>query len=221
MSAILTPAAETARYIDSLGPEALAKAEAYTSGNHVLLFAGLAVSLVVAWLIVRLGLLDRAANRLSVRSWALATLGVSAAYFAISDLIELPWTLYTDWQRQHSYGLSKQPLGDFLGQWALGEAIGIVLGALFMLGVYALIRKTGARWWLWGGGLTAVVALFMLTCRAQPDDPLFNEYKPVPAGKVRTALEADRRRRQDPGRIMTTGASERLAAVGDHAPERV
>jgi STE24 endopeptidase len=189
MSAILTPAAETARYIDSLGPEALAKAQAYTSGNHVLLFAGLAVSLVVAWLIVRFGLLDRAANRLSGRSWALATLGVSAAYFAIADLIELPWTLYTDWQRQHAYGLSKQPLGDFLGQWALSEAIGVVLGALFFWGVYSLIRKTRARWWLWGGGFTAVVVLVTLLAGPSLIDPLFNKYEPVPPGEVRTALE--------------------------------
>jgi STE24 endopeptidase len=189
MSAILTPAAETARYIDSLGPEALAKAQAYTTGNHWLLLAGLAVSLLIAWLIVRLRLLDKVAGRLSGRSWALMTLGVSLAYFAISDLIGLPWTLYTDWQRQHAYGLSKQPLGDFLGQWALGEAIGIGLGALFLLGVYALIRKTGARWWLWGGGLAAAGILLVQLAVPSVIMPLFNTYEPVPPGQVRTALE--------------------------------
>jgi STE24 endopeptidase len=189
MSAMLTPAAETARYIDSLGPEALAKAQAYTTGNHWLLLAGLAVSLLIAWLIVRLRLLDKVAGLLSGRSWALMTLGVSAAYFVISDLIGLPWTLYTDWQRQHAYGLSKQPLGDFLGQWALGEVIGIVLGALFMLGVYAIIRKTGARWWLWGGGLTAAGILLVQLAVPSLIMPLFNKYEPVPPGEVRTALE--------------------------------
>lgn len=189
MSAMLTPAAETARYIDSLGPEALAKAQAYTIGNHWLLLAGLGVSLLIAWLIVRLRLLDKVAGLLSGRGWALMTLGVSLAYFAISDLIGLPWTLYTDWQRQHAYGLSKQPLGDFLGQWALGEAIGIVLGALFLLGVYALIRKTGARWWLWGGGLTAAGILLVQLAVPSLIMPLFNKYEPVPPGEVRTALE--------------------------------
>jgi STE24 endopeptidase len=189
MSVTLTPAAETARYIDSLGPEALAKAQAYTTGNHWLLLAGLGVSLLIAWLIVRLRLLDKVSGRLSGRSWALMTLGVSLAYFAISDLIGLPWTLYTDWQRQHAYGLSKQPLGDFLGQWALGEAIGIVLGALFMLGVYAIIRKTGARWWLWGAGLTAAGILLVQLAVPSLIMPLFNKYEPVPPGEVRTALE--------------------------------
>ena len=189
MSANLTPAAETARYIDSLGPEALAKAQAYTTGNHWLLLAGLAVSVLVAWLIVRSKLLDRLTTKLSGRSWALMTFAVSAVCFALADLIALPWTLYTDWQRQHAYDLSKQPLGDFLGQWALSEAISVVLAGLFMLGVYALIRKTGARWWLWGGGLAAASMALIILAAPSVIEPMFNEYKPVPKGEVRTALE--------------------------------
>lgn len=185
----MTPAEEAARMIDGLGAEALAKAQAYTIGNHVLLFAGVAVSLLVAWLIVRSRLLDRVTGRLSKRSWVAMALAVSAAYIAIADLLTLPWTLYTDWQRQHAYDLSKQPLGDFLGQWALGETFEIVLGGLFMLGVYALIRKTGARWWLWGGGFAAGVVLFMLLVGPSLIAPLFNKFEPVPPGEVRTALE--------------------------------
>jgi len=189
MSANLTPAAETARYIDSLGSEALAKAQAYTTGNHWLLLAGLAVSVLVAWLIVRSKLLDRLTTKLSGRSWALMTFAVSAVCFALADLIALPWTLYTDWQRQHAYDLSKQPLGDFLGQWALSEAISVVLAGLFMLGVYALIRKTGARWWLWGGGLAAASMALIILAAPSVIEPMFNEYKPVPPGDVRSALE--------------------------------
>lgn len=189
MTATLTPAAETARMIDSLGPEALAKAQAYTTGNHWLLLAGAVVSILIAWLIVRSKVLDRVAAKVAGRSFAVATLAVSAAFFVASDLLSLPWTLYTDWQRQHAYDLSKQPLGDFLGQWALGEVFEIGLGALFLFGVYSLIRKTGARWWLWGGGFTAGVVLLMLLAVPSLIAPLFNKYEPVPPGPVRTALE--------------------------------
>jgi STE24 endopeptidase len=117
------------------------------------------------------------------------TLAVSGAFFFVSDLLSLPWTLYTDWQRQHAYDLSKQPLGDFLGQWALGEVFEIGLGALFMWGIYSLIRKTGRRWWLWGGGFTVIVVLFSLLAVPSLIAPLFNKYEPVPPGEVRTALE--------------------------------
>jgi STE24 endopeptidase len=143
MTGTLTPAQEAARLVDTLGPAALAKAEAYTTGNHWLLFAGVGVSLLVALIMVRLRLLDRIAARLEGRGPFLATFIVSAAFLLISTLIALPWTIYTDWHRERSFDLSSQSLIDFLGQLAMSEAIGMMLGGLFLTGVYALIRKTG------------------------------------------------------------------------------
>ena len=64
MTNTLTPAQEAARLVDSLGPEALAKAQAYTTGNHWVLLAGVGVSILVALIMVRLRLLDRIAARL-------------------------------------------------------------------------------------------------------------------------------------------------------------
>jgi len=185
----MTPAAEAARMIDALGPEALAKAQAYTTGNHWLLFAAVGVSILIAWIMVRFRMLDRVAERLQGRSWALGTFLVGVAFFLISAVLELPFTIYADWQRQHAYDLSTQPLGDFLGQLALSEVLSGLLGGLFLLGVYSLIRKTGARWWLWGGGFSALVTVLMLLSGPSLIMPLFNKYEPVPPGEVRTALE--------------------------------
>lgn len=189
MSQPMTPAAEAARMIDALGPEALAKAQAYTTGNHWLLFAAVGVSILIAWIMVRFRMLDRVAERLQGRSWALGTFLVGVAFFLISAVLELPFTIYADWQRQHAYDLSTQPLGDFLGQLALSEVLSGLLGGLFLLGVYSLIRKTGARWWLWGGGFSALVTVLMLLSGPSLIMPLFNKYEPVPPGEVRTALE--------------------------------
>lgn len=190
MTNTLTPAQEAARLVDSLGPEALAKAQAYTTGNHWVLLAGVGVSILVALIMVRLRLLDRIAARLEGRRTFVATFTVSAAFLAISSVIALPWTIYTDWHRERAYDLSSQPLGDFLGQYAMGEAIGMVLGGLFLTGVYVLIRKTGKRWWLWSSGLAGVATMLMLLAGPSLIEPLFNDYKPVPPGEVRTALEA-------------------------------
>jgi len=51
--------AQTARYIDSLGPAALQKAHDYTVGKEWMLLWGLIVAAVVTWLIVRSGILNR------------------------------------------------------------------------------------------------------------------------------------------------------------------
>jgi STE24 endopeptidase len=153
------------------------------------LFAGVGVSLLVAFIMVRLRLLDRIAARFGNQQGFLATYSVSAAFFLISAVISLPWAMYTDWYRQRAYDLSSQDPFDFLGQLAISEVITALAGGLFLAGVYALIRRTGQRWWLWSGGLAAFATLVMLLAGPSLIEPLFNDYKPVPQGKVRTALE--------------------------------
>ena len=143
----MTPAdveAATAAYIDSLGPEALAKATAYTTGNHWLILGGLIVSAVVTFLIVRTGLL----SRLEKRFGASSTRGIfliGALYVLLSTVFALPWTIYTNWWRETAYDRTSQPLLDFLSQTAISTAISALVVPIFLLFLYLLIRKAGAH----------------------------------------------------------------------------
>lgn len=184
----IDPAAATAAYIDSLGPETLAKAAAYTSGSHWLLLWGLVVSGLTSWIIIRLGILDSLSARLAGRGFVLRTWFVCAAFMLLSSLISLPWAIYESWWRETSYGRTSQPLADYLGQGAISIVIGAVLGGLFFLGVYALIRRAGRTWWIWSGGLSAFAISATLLLSPILIEPLFNQYKPVPQGPVREAL---------------------------------
>lgn len=184
------PAAATKTMIDELGPEALAAAADYTIGSHWMLLWGVVVSAAVTFVIVHFGLLDRwhaQLGRLGERSRVFLT---CAGFFLISAILSLPWGIYEEWGRERSYGRTSQPLSDFLMQDAIGISVSALLGGLFFLGVYALIRRTGQRWWLWSGGLAAVAALFMLLLAPVLIEPLFNDYKPVPEGPVRDAVVA-------------------------------
>jgi STE24 endopeptidase len=182
------PQAATATYIDSLGPDALAKAAAYTTGGHWLLLWNLLVSALVAWLIVRSGILDRISTKVGTRRFNLRAFVIAAVYFLVANLISLPWTLYQEWWRELGYGRTSQPLGDFLGQSALSVAIFAVLVGLFFVGVYGLMRRTGRFWWAWSGALTAFALSAFLLAGPAFIEPLFNDYKPVPGGEVRDAL---------------------------------
>lgn len=182
------PAVETARYIDSLGPEALQKAANYTTGTHWLMLGGLLVTALVTWIIVRSRLLDRLSTRMQNSGWGLRAWAICTSFFFLSALISLPWGIYEEWGFERSYGRTNQPLGDFLAQDAIGILLSSVLGGLFFLGVYALIRRTGKSWWLWSGGLTAFAAAATILLSPVLIEPMFNEYKPVPEGPVRTAL---------------------------------
>ncbi len=186
---MIDPVAEATRLVDSLGAEQLVKAAAYTRGNEVLLVVGLGVTLLVAWLIVRSRVLDHVAGKTVGWKPFLATFVVCFTYFVVDAVFTLPWTVWTDWSRERSYGLSDQPLGDFLSQMALSTGIEAVLGSLFLVGVYALIRRAGKLWWAWGGAFAGVVAVIMLLAGPPMIEPLFNTFTPVPAGPVRASLE--------------------------------
>jgi STE24 endopeptidase len=178
----------TRQYIDGLGTEALAKAAAYTTGGHWLLLWGLLVSALVSWIIVRWGVLGRLQDKLAGRGFALRAYLVAAAYTLIASLLSLPWDLYSGWWREKAYGRTSQPLGDWLGQGALSIVISAVLGALFFMGVYTLLRRTGQAWWLWSGALAAVAISALLLVSPILIEPLFNKYTPVPEGPVKQAL---------------------------------
>lgn len=182
------PAAETARYIDALGPDALQKSADYTSASHWMLLWGLLASAVVTWIIVRTGILDKISAKLDARGWGLRTWLVGVTYFLASAIIGLPWGIYDEWGFEKSYGRTSQPLADFLMQDAIGTVISSLLGALFFLGIYALIRKAGKRWWLWSGGLAAFAGGATLLLSPVLIEPLFNEYKPLQEGPVKAAL---------------------------------
>jgi len=186
----LDPQAATQAYIDSLGAEALTDARAYTLGNHWLILAGLIVSAIVTWLVVRSGVLDKVHAKLESRGQNLRVFLVAAVFSLVSTVLTLPYALYTDWWRQHQYGLSSQPLADFLAQGAIGTVISALFGAVFAIGVYFLIRRAGALWWAWAGGLVAVMTSFLLLLSPVLIEPLFNEYKPIPEGEVRDAVLA-------------------------------
>ncbi|HET9397506.1 MAG TPA: M48 family metallopeptidase [Sphingomicrobium sp.] len=180
--------AETARYIDSLGAANLEKAAAYTMGNHWILLWNLLVAGIVTWLIVKWGLLDRIEGKIGERRRGLRAFTVSLTYFLVSAVLSLPWTIYASWYRETGYGRTSQPIGDFLFQATLSTLITSLVAALFLMGVYWLIRRTGKRWWLWSGGLFAAGLAFVILLSPVLIEPLFNKYEPVPAGEVRDAV---------------------------------
>ena len=180
--------AETARYIDSLGPAALQKAHDYTIGKEWMLLWGLVVAAIVTWLIVRSGVLDKLQNKLQRRGLAVRGFVISAIYLIVASVLTLPWTIYADWWREKSYGRTSQPLSDFLFQGGISILISALLGGIFLMLLYLLMRKAGRTWWLWSGGLTAIVLAFVMLLAPVLIEPLFNKYEPVPPGKVRDAV---------------------------------
>jgi STE24 endopeptidase len=192
MAQSFDPAAATAAYLAQLPPEAHVKAQHYTQGGHWLLLWGFVVSIVSAWIIIRSGVLTKVEQGVERRKGRpfLASLAVAAVFIAFSWLLELPWTVYSNWWREKQYGLTSQAFGGWLGENLMSTAISVVFTALFLALLYLLIRRARRLWWLWAGGLTAVFIVLSMLIAPIYIEPLFNKYTPAPAGPVRDEVVA-------------------------------
>ena len=186
----IDPAAETARWLATLSPEDLERAVAYTRGGHWLLLWGAIVGIVVAWIIIRTGVLSGIRDRLERRRKRpkLVSLVVGVTYLLMSFVLTLPWAIYQGWWRETQYGLTEQPLTGWLGEAVLGTAISTVFLGLLIVALYFIIRHARRLWWAWGAGLTAVAIVVLLLAAPIFIEPLFNDYTPAPDGPMRNSV---------------------------------
>lgn len=186
------PAAATAAYLAQLPPEAHEKAQHYTQGGHWLVLWGFVVSVLAAWIIIRTGVLTKVEQGVERKKGRplLASFVVAAVFVAFSWLLELPWSVYSNWWRQKQYGLTSQAFGGWLTENLMGTAISIVFTAIFLALLYVLIRRARRLWWLWAGGLTAGFIVFGMLLAPIYVEPLFNKYSPALAGPVRDEVVA-------------------------------
>ncbi len=186
------PAAATAAYLAQLSPAAHAKAQAYTQGGHWLLLWGFLISVLTAWLIIRSGVLVRVRAGLERRRPRpiVASFVVGVVYLLVDWALSLPWSVYSNWWREKSYGMTSQAFSGWLSEGVMSMAISAVFTGLFFVALYALIRRARRLWWLWAGGLTAGFMVLGMLVAPIYIEPLFNKYTPAPNGQVRDAVVA-------------------------------
>ncbi len=186
------PAAATAAYLSALTSAQHLKAQHYTQGGHWLLLWGCLVSIAVAWIVLRSGVLVKlreGVERVGPRPW-LAVVAVVMVDAVYEYLLGLPWGVYTGWWREKQYGLTSQAFGGWLTESGIGLAVSVVTSLILFSLLYWLIRRAPRTWWAWGAG--GVVLAFMSLMLLQPMliEPLFNSYKPAPPGPVRDEIVA-------------------------------
>ncbi|WP_295224327.1 M48 family metallopeptidase [uncultured Brevundimonas sp.] len=184
------PAAATAQWLATLSPQETARAIAYTQGSHWLILWSFLVSALVAWVIVRTGLLVAIRSRIERRRRRpiLASFAVALVYSAMSWALTLPWAIYQGWWREKQYGLTSQAFGGWLGEAVIGAAISMVATSLLLVAIYALIRRARRFWWAWAAGVTAAFIVIGLVLAPLVIEPIFNTYTPAPNGPVRDAV---------------------------------
>jgi STE24 endopeptidase len=182
--------AATQAYLDRLPAEVVSRSNAYFEGGYWLQLWNLLLGLAIAVFLLS----GRRSAR--VRDWAqrvgrkpfLRDAIYGAAYAVAAWLLSLPLTIYQGYFREHQYAMATQTFGPWFAEQLIGLAVLIVTLALVAAVFYAMLRRAGERWWLWGTALT--VLFFALASLVSPVliDPLFNTYKPVADGPIKQAV---------------------------------
>ncbi len=182
--------AATAAYMATMTPQAVARSNAYFEGGYWLILWDAIATVFAAWLLLRTRLSARMrdwAERTTRFKW-LQTALYSVQYFVLSTLILLPWAAYEGYFREHQYGMSNLSLLGWLGEQFKALLLGVTLGSLALVIIYAVVRKAGKSWWIWGAGV--VLACFMAGSYIGPTylEPVFNKFYPLPESRLKQQI---------------------------------
>lgn len=190
MSADFNVERATQAYMSLLTPAQRARSDAYFEGGYWLQLWGFLYSLGVAWLLLsgrRSARVRDWSERLTRLSW-LRTMIYSSVYVLAAYLLALPLTIYAGFYRERVYGLVNQSFGPWFGEQLIDLGVNVVISAVFLAVAYAFVRKFAVSWWIW---LTAFMAGFLLMVMLIAPVwimPLFNDYKVLADGAVKSAV---------------------------------
>ena len=186
------PESATRAWLDTIGPEATARSNAYFEGGYIIDFAGTALSIVVAALFLLLGWARgvRAWLERTVKFFPLVAFGTSLFYLFAATLLTAPFSYYVGFVREHRYELSTQTFGEWAGEFAIASALTLVIGAIFLTILYLIVRAAKNTWWIWGTALTTAFAAVLIMAGPVYIDPMFNTYTPMEESELRDDIMA-------------------------------
>jgi STE24 endopeptidase len=189
-SAAFDPVRATDAYLASVPPEKKARSDAYFEGGYWLQLWGFLYGAAILYALLASGwsaaMRDRA-ERLTRRR-PVQTLIYWFQFNVVLALATFPWTVYTDFFREHQYGFATQTFWPWMWDQTKGFGLALVLGGLALMVLYGVLRRVGRSWWLWATGV--VVAFNVLVAAIAPVFivPLFNTYTRLTDARIRDPI---------------------------------
>lgn len=177
-------------YFAKMPPAERARSNAYFEGGYWLILWDFLSTVVVMWLLlhfrVSAGMRNLAERMTRYRPLQTAIYWVQ--FIAVSYVGTFPLDLYESYFREHKYGLLNQTFGPWMRDQAVLVAVTVVLGAIFLVPMFALIRRAGRSWWAWGAALMIVFLAFVSLIAPVYISPLFNTYTKLQDARIKDPI---------------------------------
>jgi len=177
---------------DALGevPPDDPKMESYSHGNYMLYLVD------AVWSAGLLAIIVFSGFAATLRRWAgmagpspnLRVAIYSVLFTLVTSAGSFPFTVYAGFLREKRYGFASQTFMAWLGDRGKGLLVAIVLQALFMVLLYAAIRRLGRRWWMAGSCLAVLFAVLVIAVAPVFIAPLFNTFAPLKDSRLRAEI---------------------------------
>jgi STE24 endopeptidase len=210
------PRSDQLAALRSLPPDAVARGRAFHSdlrpGSYLSLAVGLVAALVLGLTPLGAKIVELCGRPFHDHWIARALLGGLAVVF-LASLVTLP---FSAWRQVilRRYGLSTQGWGGWTVDLLKGAAVSAVLGAVALLGFYAITRYAPKWWWAYGAAGAAALVVLLSFVFPVLVEPVFNKFTPMPDSPLRTSLMQMAARDGVPVKdVLVADASRRTRAV--------
>ncbi len=105
-------------------------------------------------------------------------------------LFSVPFALYGKFVIEARHGFNRMSFGMWLGDFAKGAALSLVLLSLLTLGALQLVSASPEHWWLWGWALLLAVSVLLTLLAPHLIEPLFMKVSPLSVTGLEPEIQA-------------------------------
>lgn len=105
-----------------------------------------------------------------------------------SDILTLPFQLYSTFVIEEKYGFNKTTIKTFFADKLKGYMLTVLLGGPLLALLIYLVKSIGPNFWLWFAIVATGFVLFINMFYTSLIIPLFNKLTPLPEGELRSAI---------------------------------
>ena len=208
--------AATDAYLALMPASAQARSDAYFEGGYWLILWDFLIGAVIALLLLNLGWsawMRDLAERITRWKW-LQTFIYWVEYLLLTTVLGFPMAVYEGYFREWKYGLATQTFGPWMWDQTKALVLNVLLGGLFVVVLFWVVRKLPRTWWLWGSVASIVLMVFTVMIVPIFIVPTFNKVTRLDDPKVTTPILAMARANGIPAHdVWTMDASKQTTRM--------